>query len=34
MTYKVKLTYHALYQLKETIGYISKVLIEPEIARR
>lgn len=34
MTYKVKLTNNALYQLKETIGYISKVLLEPETARR
>ena len=34
MTYKVKLTNTALGQLKDTIGYISKVLLEPEIARR
>ena len=33
MTYKVKLTNTALGQLKDTIGYISKVLLEPEIAR-
>lgn len=33
MTYKVKLTNNALGQLKDTIGYISKVLLEPEIAR-
>ena len=34
MTYKVKLTNNALHQLKETIGYISKVLLQPEAARR
>lgn len=34
MTYKVKLTNHGLGQLKEAVGYISKVLLEPEIARR
>lgn len=34
MTYKVKLTNNALNQLKETVGYISRVLLEPEIARR
>ena len=33
MTYKVKLTNHALAQLKEAIGYISKVLLEPVVAR-
>lgn len=33
MTYKVKLTNNALAQLKDVIGYISKVLLEPEIAR-
>lgn len=34
MKYKVKLTTTALNQLKEAITYISKVLLEPEIARR
>ena len=34
MNYKVKLTTTALNQLKEAILYISKVLLEPEIARR
>jgi len=34
MTYKVRLTNNALAQLKEAMGYISKVLLEPEIARR
>lgn len=34
MTYKVKLTNNALTQLKETVGYISKVLLEPEVARQ
>lgn len=34
MTYKVKLTSNALTQLKEAVGYISKVLLEPEVARR
>ena len=34
MTYKVKLTNNALHQLKNTIGYISKVLLEPEAAKR
>ena len=34
MTYKVKLTNNALGQLKEAVGYISKVFLEPEIARR
>lgn len=34
MTYKVKLTNNALEQLKDAVGYISKVLLEPEIARR
>ncbi len=34
MTYKVKLTTGAVYQLKDAIGYISKVLLEPETARR
>ena len=34
MTYKVKLTNNALDQLKTAIEYISKVLREPEAARR
>lgn len=34
MTYQVKLTNNAIGQLKEAIGYISKVLFEPETARR
>ena len=34
MTYKVKLTNNALDQLKAAIEYISKVLREPEAARR
>lgn len=33
MTYQVKLTNHALAQLKEAVGYISKVLLEPVVAR-
>ena len=33
MTYQVKLTDHAVGQIKETVGYISKVLLEPEVAR-
>ena len=34
MTYKVKLTNCALAQLREAVGYISKVLLEPMVARR
>ncbi len=34
MTYKVKLTNAAFGQLKDAIGYISKVLLEPETALR
>lgn len=34
MTYKVKLTDNALYQLKNTIGYISDVLLAPEAAKQ
>ena len=34
MTYQVKLTNHALEQLRNAVGYISGVLLEPEIARR
>ena len=30
----VKLTNNALEQLRDAVGYISKVLLEPEIARR
>lgn len=33
MTYKVKLTHNALYQLKEAVRYISKVLLEPQVAK-
>lgn len=33
MTYKVKLTEQAVVQIRETVGYISKVLMEPEVAR-
>ena len=33
MAYQVKLTNNALAQLKEAVGYISKVLLEPEGAR-
>lgn len=33
MTYEVKLTTNALNQLKEAVGYISKVLLEPTTAR-
>ena len=33
MTYQVKLTNHALKQLSDAVGYISKVLLEPKIAR-
>lgn len=34
MSYKEKLTNNALDQIKTAIGYISKVLLEPEAARR
>lgn len=34
MTYQVKLTNNAILQLREIIGYISKVLFEPEAAKR
>ena len=34
MTYQVKLTDHAVGQIKEIVGYISRVLLEPEVARR
>ena len=34
MTYKVKLTNNAIAQLKDAVGYISKILLEPEVARR
>ena len=33
MEYDVKLTLHAIVQIQETIAYISKVLLVPEIAR-
>lgn len=33
MIYQVRLTDHAVGQIKETVGYISKVLLEPEVAR-
>jgi toxin ParE1/3/4 len=33
MTYQVKLTGHAVGQIKEIVGYISEVLLEPEVAR-
>ena len=32
MSYQVKLTPHAIGQLKETIGYISKQLLVPDVA--
>ncbi len=34
MKYKVKLTYHAIEQMRDIVGYISKSLCEPTIARR
>ena len=34
MQYKVKLTPQALEQIEETIQYISKILLEPDIARK
>jgi len=34
MTYEVQLTLHATAQIGETVSYISKVLFEPETARR
>ncbi len=34
MTYKVKLTNNALSQLRDAVWYISKVLLEPDVARR
>lgn len=34
MEYKVKLTFHATTQIQEAISYISKTLMEPEIAKR
>ncbi len=33
MEYSVKLTPHAIVQIRETIAYISKVLLVPETAR-
>lgn len=34
MHYEVKLTTQAIGQIKETVRYISKILLEPEIARK
>lgn len=34
MCYEVKLTAQAIGQLEETVQYISKILLEPEIARK
>ena len=34
MEYTVKLTFHAMEQIQEAISYISKSLMEPEIAKR
>ena len=34
MRYEVKLTPQALGQIDETVQYISKILLEPEIARK
>lgn len=34
MEYVVKLTAQAISQIQETVSYISKVLLEPEIARK
>lgn len=34
MRYKVKLTAHAIGQIEETVQYISKILLEPETARK
>ena len=34
MTHTVKLTDHAICKLKDAMGYISKVLFEPETAQR
>ena len=34
MRYEVKLTPQAFEQIEETVQYISKILLEPEIARK
>ncbi len=34
MRYEVKLTAQAIGQIEETVQYISKILLEPEIARK
>lgn len=34
MRYKVKLTPQAIRQIEETVQYISKILLEPETARK
>ena len=34
MRYKVKLTVQAIGQIKETVQYISKILLEPETAQK
>lgn len=34
MEYTVKLTFRAIEQIQEAISYISKSLMEPEIAKR
>ena len=34
MQYKVKLTAQAIGQIEETVQYISKILLEPETARK
>lgn len=34
MQYEVKLTPQAVEQIQETVSYISRILLEPEIAKR
>ncbi len=34
MEYEVKVTHHAIAQMQEAAGYISRVLLAPETARR
>ena len=34
MTYNVKLTAQAIGQIEETVQYISRTLLEPEIAQK
>lgn len=34
MAYEVRLTFHAMAQVQEAVSYISKCLLEPEIAQR